>query len=83
MISDSDESEDSDEDVKFDVDWVQRIVSSIRKRSFNLDVSLHNQKKNVNVGENVTGNSSPVTRCPCSTGTSTVPRVESWDTGMH
>ena len=25
MMSDSDESEDSDEDVKFDVDWVQRI----------------------------------------------------------
>ena len=40
MMSDSDESEDSDEDVKFDVDWVQRIISSIRKRSDNLDESL-------------------------------------------
>ena len=40
MMSDSDESEDSDEDVKFDVDWVQRIISSIRKRSVNLDASL-------------------------------------------
>ena len=40
MMSDSDESEDSDEDVKFDVDWVQRIISSIRKRSDNLGESL-------------------------------------------
>ena len=40
MMSDSDESEDSDEDVKFDVDWVQRIISIIRKRSDNLDESL-------------------------------------------
>ena len=40
MMSDSDESEDSDEDVKFDMDWVQRIISSIRKRSDNLDESL-------------------------------------------
>ena len=40
MMSDSDESEDSDEDVKFDVDWVQRIISNIHKRSVNLDVSL-------------------------------------------
>ena len=40
MMSDSDESEDSDEDVKFDVDWVQRIISSIRKRSGNLGESL-------------------------------------------
>ena len=56
MMSDSDESEDSDEDVKFDVDWVHRIISIIRKRSVNLDVSLQ-PKKNVNVGENVSGNS--------------------------
>ena len=45
MMSDSDESEDSDEDVKFDVDWVQRIISSIRKRSDNLDESLQPKKK--------------------------------------
>ena len=45
MMSDSDESEDSDEDVKFDVDWVQRIISSIRKRSDNLGESLQPKKK--------------------------------------
>ena len=45
MMSDSDESEDSDEDVKFDVDWVQRIISSIRKRSGNLGESLQPKKK--------------------------------------
>ena len=40
MVVDSDESEDSDEDIKFDVDWVQRVVSSAHKRSDNLDESL-------------------------------------------
>ena len=42
MVVDSDESEDSDEDIKFDVDWVQRVVSSVHKRSGNgnLDTSL-------------------------------------------
>ena len=41
MTSDSDESEDSDDDVKFDVDWVQkRVVSIARKRSVNSDVSF-------------------------------------------
>ena len=45
MMSDSDESEDSDEDVKFDVDWVHRIISIIRKRSDNLDESLQPKKK--------------------------------------
>ena len=40
LESDSNESEDSDDDMKFDVDWVQRIISSTRKRSVNLDASL-------------------------------------------
>ena len=45
MVVDSDESEDSDEDIKFDVDWVQRVVSSAHKRSGNLDASLQSKKK--------------------------------------
>ena len=45
MVVDSDESEDSDEDIKFDVDWVQRVVSSVHKRSGNLDARHCNQKK--------------------------------------
>ena len=44
MISDSDESEDSDDDIKFDVDWIQRVMSSAHKRSVNLDVSLKPKK---------------------------------------
>ena len=40
MVVDSDESEDSNEDTKFDVNWVQRVVSSAHKRSGNLDASL-------------------------------------------
>ena len=40
MTSDSDDSEDSDDDTKFDVDWVHRIISITRKRSVNLNKSL-------------------------------------------
>ena len=45
MISDSDGSEDSDDGIKFDVDWVQRVISNIRKRSINLDSSLKPKRK--------------------------------------
>ena len=40
MITDSDESENSEEDIKFDVDWIHRVVLNSHKRSDNLNVSL-------------------------------------------
>ena len=40
MMTDSDEGESSDEDIKFDVDWIQRVVSNAHKRAANLDASL-------------------------------------------
>ena len=45
MMSDSDESEDSDDDIKFDVDWVHGVISSTHKRSVNLDVLLKSTTK--------------------------------------
>ena len=45
MIADSDESENSEEDIKFDVNWIHRIILSSHKRSVNLDESLQLQKK--------------------------------------
>ena len=45
MISDSEESEDSDADIKFDVDWVHKVVSNAHKRSARLDASLKPQRK--------------------------------------
>ena len=45
MITDSDESENSEEDIKFDVDWIHRVVSNSHKRSANLDTSLQPKKK--------------------------------------
>ena len=45
MITDSDESENSEEDIKFDVDWIHRVVSNSHKRSANLDASLQPKKK--------------------------------------
>ena len=44
MMSDSDESEDSDGDLKFEVDWVQRVIANIRKRSDDMD-SFEKPKK--------------------------------------
>ena len=40
MMTDSDEGESSDGDIKFDVDWIQRVVSNAHKRAANLDASL-------------------------------------------
>ena len=45
MMTDSDEGESSDEDIKFDVDWIQRVVSNAHKRAANLDTSLQPKKK--------------------------------------
>ena len=45
MISDSEESEDSDADIKFDVDWVHKVVLNAHKRSARLDASLKPQRK--------------------------------------
>ena len=45
MISDSDESENSDDDTKFEVDWVQRVVSNTRKRSSGLHSCEKPKKK--------------------------------------
>ena len=75
MITDSDESENSEEDIKFDVDWIHRVVSNSHKRSANLDASLQ-PKKNVNVVGNVVENSP--TRYRCFTGTFTIPLAENW-----
>ena len=45
MVSDSEESEDSDVDLSFEVDWVQRVMSNIRKRSDSLHSSEKPKKK--------------------------------------
>ena len=45
MITDSDESENSEEDIKFDVGWTHRVVSNSHKRFVNLDASLQPPKK--------------------------------------
>jgi len=45
MMTDSDEGESSDEDIKFDVNWIQRVVSNAHKRAANLDASLQPKKK--------------------------------------
>ena len=45
MLSDSDESEDSASDLKFEVDWVQRVISNVRKRSDDMYSCEKPQKK--------------------------------------
>ena len=45
MISDSDESENSDGDSKFNVNWVQRLVANVRKRNFSSHSSEKPKKK--------------------------------------
>ena len=45
MTSDSDVSEDNDEDFKFDVDWVQRVISNVHKRSESLNSTVKPKKK--------------------------------------
>ena len=45
MISDSEVSEDSDDDVKFDVDWVQRVISNCINRSDSLHSPVQTKKK--------------------------------------
>ena len=45
MLSDSDESEDNDSYLKFGVDWVERVVNNVHKRSESLDISEKLKKK--------------------------------------
>ena len=45
MMSNIDDSEDSDDDFQFDVDWVQRVISNLDKRSDNLNSTVKPKKK--------------------------------------
>ena len=45
MLSDSDENEDSDSDLKFGVSWVKRVKNNVRKRSESLDATEKPKQK--------------------------------------